>query len=64
LEDLRAVVRERVAAHAAPRQLLLLDALPLRGPGKPDRAALRAAALRAGGRPADGGGTAGGARSS
>ncbi|WP_337060377.1 o-succinylbenzoate--CoA ligase [Kineococcus sp. G2] len=46
LAQLRAVVRERVAAHAAPRQLLLLDALPLRGPGKPDRAALRALATR------------------
>ncbi|WP_432574554.1 o-succinylbenzoate--CoA ligase [Kineococcus sp. SYSU DK005] len=49
LEGLRAAVRERLAAHAAPRQLLLLDALPLRGPGKPDRAALRDAAARAGG---------------
>ncbi len=44
LEELRRSVRARVAAHAAPRQLLLLDALPLRGPGKPDRAALRALA--------------------
>ena len=37
-------VRERVAAelgpHAAPRQLLVLDALPLVGVGKPDRAAV------------------------
>ena len=49
LDGLRAAVRERLAAHAAPRQLLLLDALPLRGPGKPDRAALRDAAARAAG---------------
>ncbi|WP_432482392.1 o-succinylbenzoate--CoA ligase [Kineococcus esterisolvens] len=48
LEQLRAAVRERVAPHAAPRQLLLLDALPLRGPGKPDRAALRTLAGRPG----------------
>jgi O-succinylbenzoic acid--CoA ligase len=37
-------VRERVAAElgpwAAPRQLLVLDALPLVGVGKPDRAAV------------------------
>lgn len=40
-----AQLREHVAAHldstAAPRELHLLDALPLRGPGKVDRAALR-----------------------
>jgi O-succinylbenzoic acid--CoA ligase len=44
-------VRERVAAElgpwAAPRQLLVLDALPLVGVGKPDRAAI--ARLAAGG---------------
>lgn len=43
-------VRERVAAAvsrpAAPRQLLVVDALPLRGPGKPDRRALRELATR------------------
>jgi O-succinylbenzoic acid--CoA ligase len=33
-------VAATVAAHAAPHQVLRLDALPLRGPGKPDRAAL------------------------
>ncbi|NIZ92636.1 o-succinylbenzoate--CoA ligase [Kineococcus rubinsiae] len=38
---LRALVTARVAAAAAPRQLVLLDALPLRGPGKPDRRRLR-----------------------
>ncbi|WP_432541667.1 o-succinylbenzoate--CoA ligase [Kineococcus sp. SYSU DK002] len=40
-----AAVRDRVgravARYAAPRQLLVLPALPLRGPGKPDRARLR-----------------------
>ena len=45
-----AEVRERVGAvlprHAAPRGLLVLAELPLRGPGKPDRAALRALAAR------------------
>jgi O-succinylbenzoic acid--CoA ligase len=44
-------VRDRVAAelgpYAAPRQLLVLDALPLVGVGKPDRAAV--ARLAAGG---------------
>jgi O-succinylbenzoic acid--CoA ligase len=41
-----AEARERVAAdvapHAAPRQLAVVGALPLRGPGKPDRAAVAA----------------------
>jgi O-succinylbenzoic acid--CoA ligase len=40
LDAVRAAVRSAVAAHAAPRQLLVLDRLPLRGPGKPDRAEL------------------------
>ncbi|WP_380170940.1 o-succinylbenzoate--CoA ligase [Kineococcus sp. DHX-1] len=43
-------VRERVAGAldrwAAPRQLLLLAELPLRGPGKPDRTRLRALAAQ------------------
>ena len=30
------------ADHALPRRVVVLDALPLRGPGKPDRAAVRA----------------------
>lgn len=38
LDEVRVAVRSAVAAHAAPRQLLVLDRLPLRGPGKPDRA--------------------------
>ena len=32
----------RCPSHALPRRVAVLDALPLRGPGKPDRAALRA----------------------
>jgi O-succinylbenzoic acid--CoA ligase len=47
-----AQVRERVAAdvaaHAAPRQLLVLDEIPVRGPGKPDRSALARLAEQAG----------------
>ena len=49
LEEVRRRVAAVVAPHAAPRQLLLLDALPLRGPGKPDRARLRELARRAAG---------------
>ena len=41
LEQVRARVGEAVSRHAAPRQLLLLGELPLRGPGKPDRTRLR-----------------------
>ena len=41
LTQLRTLVGARVAPSAAPRQLVLLDALPLRGPGKPDRRRLR-----------------------
>nr|WP_218885659.1 o-succinylbenzoate--CoA ligase [Kineococcus aurantiacus] len=41
LAELRERVAAAVARHAAPRQLLLLEELPLRGPGKPDRARLR-----------------------
>jgi o-succinylbenzoate---CoA ligase len=40
LAQLRALVTAEVSAAAAPRQLTLLDVLPLRGPGKPDRAAI------------------------
>ena len=46
LADVRRQVSADVAAHATPRQLLVLDRMPLRGPGKPDRTALaRLAAL-------------------
>jgi O-succinylbenzoic acid--CoA ligase len=48
LEVVRRLVADRVGAHAAPRQLLILPELPLRGPGKPDRAALVGLALSSG----------------
>ncbi|MFF5261455.1 AMP-binding protein [Actinomadura viridis] len=48
LEELRAWVRERMPACAAPRELELLPAIPLLASGKPDRGLLR----RAGGPPA------------
>ena len=41
--DARAVLRGILPDHALPRRLVVLDALPLRGPGKPDRRALREA---------------------
>jgi len=44
----RARVGAELAGHAAPRQLLVLDRLPLRGPGKPDRDALARMAAAAG----------------
>ena len=47
LAELRAFVTARLAAHAAPRQLVLLRQLPLRGPGKPDRRLLQDVARRA-----------------
>ncbi len=47
LDAVRDVVRSDVAAYAAPRQLLVLDRLPLRGPGKPDREALTRQAMGA-----------------
>jgi O-succinylbenzoic acid--CoA ligase len=34
-------VRAELGAAATPKQFAFLDELPLRGPGKPDRAALR-----------------------
>ncbi|MCG2800385.1 MAG: AMP-binding protein, partial [Cellulomonas sp.] len=39
LADLRAATTAALGAAAAPRHLVLVDALPLRGPGKPDRQA-------------------------
>ncbi len=42
LSAVRDALREALPAHALPRRLAVVDALPLRGPGKPDRAALRA----------------------
>ncbi len=40
LADVRAALRDALPAYALPRRLLVLDALPARGPGKPDRRAL------------------------
>ncbi len=40
LRDVRSALRGVVPDHALPQRLLVLDALPLRGPGKPDRRAL------------------------
>lgn len=42
LGDIRAALADHLPGHALPRVLHLVDALPLRGPGKPDRAAARA----------------------
>lgn len=42
--DLRASARSAHGAPAAPRVTVLVDRLPLRGPGKPDRTAIRALA--------------------
>jgi O-succinylbenzoic acid--CoA ligase len=47
LTDVRDQVAAALGSYAAPRQLLVLDALPLVGVGKPDRAAV--ARLAAGG---------------
>jgi o-succinylbenzoate---CoA ligase len=47
LAALHRSVAERVASYAAPRQLVLVEEIPLIGPGKPDRAALRRLATRA-----------------
>ena len=42
VDELRELLRGILPAHALPRRLLVLPALPLRGPGKPDRAAVAA----------------------
>jgi o-succinylbenzoate---CoA ligase len=41
LADLRAAVRQRLPAHAAPKAVILVTAIPLLPSGKPDPAALR-----------------------
>jgi O-succinylbenzoic acid--CoA ligase len=41
LDDVRARLRGILPDHALPRRLATLPKLPLRGPGKPDRAAVR-----------------------
>ncbi len=50
LEELRSRVRGQLGGAAVPRVLQLAQALPLRGPGKPDRAAVRARLSTAGSR--------------
>ncbi|MFD6350672.1 o-succinylbenzoate--CoA ligase [Nocardia tengchongensis] len=47
LDELRDHVVAELDAIAAPRELAVLDELPLRGPGKPDRAKLREVLLAA-----------------
>ena len=47
LADIRAHVRVRMPAYAAPAALLLVPEMPMLRSGKPDRAALRARAARA-----------------
>jgi len=46
LADIRAHVRARMPAYAAPAALLLVPEMPMLASGKPDRAALRARAAR------------------
>jgi O-succinylbenzoic acid--CoA ligase len=41
LADLRSAVRQRLPAHAAPRALIVVPAIPLLPSGKPDLTALR-----------------------
>jgi o-succinylbenzoate---CoA ligase len=43
LQEIRGHLRDHVPSYALPKRLLLVDEMPLRGPGKPDRAALAAA---------------------
>lgn len=50
LADLRRAVTDRLGAAAAPRHLVTVVALPLRGPGKPDRRGAAVLAARALGR--------------
>ena len=42
VDGVREVLRDTLPGYALPRRLLLVDAMPLRGPGKPDRVALAA----------------------
>ncbi|MFT3661167.1 MAG: o-succinylbenzoate--CoA ligase [Gordonia sp. (in: high G+C Gram-positive bacteria)] len=45
-EQVRRIVVERLGRHAAPRRVVIVDRLPLRGPGKVDRRGLRRELLR------------------
>jgi O-succinylbenzoic acid--CoA ligase len=40
-DEIKGIVVERLDRYAAPREVIVVDALPLRGPGKVDRATLR-----------------------
>jgi O-succinylbenzoic acid--CoA ligase len=40
VSGLREQLRGILPSHALPRRLLVLPAIPLRGPGKPDRVAV------------------------
>ena len=42
VREVRDALRAALPAYALPRRVLVVDALPLRGPGKPDRVALAA----------------------
>lgn len=46
LDAVRGAVRERLGAASAPRDLLVVEAVPVRGIGKPDRRAAAALAVR------------------
>ncbi|HYO18899.1 MAG TPA: AMP-dependent synthetase, partial [Dermatophilaceae bacterium] len=41
LDDVRDELRGILPDHALPRRMVALPEIPLRGPGKPDRAAVR-----------------------
>lgn len=43
LQEIRGHLREHVPPYALPKRLLVVDEMPLRGPGKPDRVTLAAA---------------------
>ena len=40
VREVRAALRGVVPDHALPQRVLVLDSIPQRGPGKPDRRAL------------------------
>jgi o-succinylbenzoate---CoA ligase len=46
LGRLRAIVRQALSVHAAPKKVFVMPVFPLLPSGKPDRAALRDSALR------------------
>jgi O-succinylbenzoic acid--CoA ligase len=48
LAEVRRRVSDQVGAYAAPQQLLVLEHLPLRGPGKPDRSGVASLAQLSG----------------